>query len=116
MMPLISPPLPSAGAAESPFSFPTGMPHTLTEYDYVMASPALPQEEKEELEHSGWVDMSKGKGRQEEEEDEDSEEESLTRREGLIDLDAVAREEMGVWGRKENEEEEEEEEDDSKRR
>lgn len=113
MMPLVTPPLASAGAAESPFSFPAGMPHTLTEYDYVTASPALPPEEREELEHSGWVDMSKGKGRQEVEQDDDSEDESLTRREGLIDLDAVAREEMGVWGRNE---EEDEDDDDSRKR
>lgn len=80
------------------------MPQALADYDPALSpGPKLRGEEEEELEYGGWGDVSardggrnKGKGREEESEDGDEED-----REGLIDLDAVAREEMGVWGHKE---------------
>jgi hypothetical protein len=76
------------------------MPQTLIEYDFVPTSPAFAGDEEEELEHAGWgeLSMEEQARRRQMEEEESSEDESEGRREGLIDLDEVAREEMGVWG------------------
>lgn len=77
---------------------PTGLPQNLMD-DFVPVSPALRDEEEED---AGWGEMSRedireakaGKGKMEEDSEEDERE--------LIDLDAVARDEMGVWGRDED--------------
>lgn len=59
---------------------------------YVPASPALPAEDDEE--EAGWADLRRKESnvsRGGSSDDEDG-------KAGLLDLDAVAREEMGVWG------------------
>jgi hypothetical protein len=94
MMPL-TPPGTSSGASRAA---PAGMPQHLMD-DFVPVSPAYHSNEEEE--DAGWGEMSKEEARKEDsDEDEDEDEEIIERREGMIDLDAVAREEMGVWGDK----------------
>jgi hypothetical protein len=73
------------------------MPQNLMD-DFVPVSPSFPREEEEE--DAGWGEVSREEARREESDDEDDDEEHG--REGLIDLDAVAREEQGVWGERED--------------
>jgi hypothetical protein len=95
MMPLSPPP---TSSDRNPM-IPTGLPQNLMD-DFVPVSPAFRDEEEED---AGWGEMSREdireakRGKQVEE---DSDEED---KEGLIDLDAVAREEMGVWGERDDE-------------
>jgi hypothetical protein len=77
--------------------FPTGMPKSLMD-DFVPVSPALPREEEQE--DAGWGEMSKEEAKGDDSEDEDDD----GGKGGLIDLDAVAMEEMGVWGDKSDDE------------
>ncbi|KAF2261579.1 hypothetical protein CC78DRAFT_570449 [Lojkania enalia] len=71
--------------------YPTGMPQNLMD-DYVPVSPSFGHEQDEE--DAGWGEMSK----EEAKDDSSDDEEAVDRREGMVDLDEVAREEMGVWG------------------
>lgn len=92
MMPLTPPPTSSAKRPA-----PAGLPSNLMD-DFVPVSPAFPT--KEEEEDAGWGEMS----REEVEESESDEEEYEGRTSGgLVDLDAVAREEADVWGEREDE-------------
>ncbi|RAR06205.1 hypothetical protein DDE82_003555 [Stemphylium lycopersici] len=93
MMPL-TPSLPSS-AAKRPA--PAGLPSNLMD-DFVPVSPAFPKEEEDE--DAGWGSMSREEARQgDESSDEDDEEQRHGKgKRGMIDLDAVAREEADVWG------------------
>lgn len=106
MMPLTPPPMSSTA--------PSGLPQTLLDYDFVpvsATSPSFPN--AEEAEDAGWGEVRReevGKGKERGMEGDrgfgdegDSSEEEGRIAEGMIDLDAVAREEMGVWGEKEDE-------------
>ncbi|PSN68903.1 hypothetical protein BS50DRAFT_549359 [Corynespora cassiicola Philippines] len=93
MMPLTPPP----ASSSQQHAYPAGMPQSLMD-DFVPVSPAFNRTEEEE--DAGWGEMSKEEARN----DEDSEDEGeiVGRREGMVDLDAVAREEMGVWGERDD--------------
>ena len=96
MMPLTPPP----GTAQQRRQVPTGLPSHLMD-DYVPPSPSLPVEDEEE--DAGWGDLRR-KESNVAKEDSDEEDEEGEGRGNLVDLDAVAREEMGVWGEREDEE------------
>lgn len=66
--------------------------------DYVPVSPPLHNQEVEE-EDAGWGEVRREEVRDSDSEDED--EGGVGR--GMVDLDEVAREEMGVWGEREEE-------------
>jgi hypothetical protein len=84
MMPL-SPSPPSSSKRPAPM----GLPSNLMD-DFVPVSPAFAPQEEED----GWGQVSTH-----EVDDEDGEEEDYEGRSGgLVDLDAVAREEADVWG------------------
>ncbi|KAF2824477.1 hypothetical protein CC86DRAFT_371800 [Ophiobolus disseminans] len=91
MMPLT----PSPATSKRPA--PAGLPSNLMD-EFVPVSPAFPT--KEEEEDAGWGEMSR-----EEVDGSDSDEEEYEGRTsgGLVDLDAVAREEADVWGEREDE-------------
>jgi hypothetical protein len=93
MMPLTPPPTSSASKRPAP----AGLPSNLMD-DFVPVSPAFAREEEEE--DAGWGEMSREEARQEES-DEEEEYEGRTSG-GLVDLDAVAREEADVWGERED--------------
>lgn len=88
MMPLTPPP----ASSDAPRQYLPGMPQNLMD-DFVPISPSYQQDE--ETEDAGWGEMNKEEARRDEESDED--EDMVERREGMIDLDAVAQE-VGVWG------------------
>jgi hypothetical protein len=94
MMPLTPPP----ASSDRPRAYLAGMPQNLMD-DFVPVSPSFPREEEEE--DAGWGEVSREEARREESDDEDDDDEEHGR-EGLIDLDAVAREEQGVWGERED--------------
>lgn len=103
MLPL-SPP-PTSRNSDNPFSRPTGLPQNLMD-DFVPVSPSFPREEEDEI-NAGWGEMSREEAKRVESSDDEEEEvEEVGRRNrdsgGLIDLDEVAREEMGVWGERED--------------
>lgn len=91
MMPLTPPP--NAPQARHP---PAGLPSHLMD-EYIPPSPSLPVEEEEE---AGWAELRRKKSEREEGSDSEDDEDEGER--GLVDLDAVAREEMGVWGERED--------------
>lgn len=94
LMPLTPPP-----ASNRPI--PSGLPSHLMD-DYVPSSPAFSADG--EGEDAGWGDLRRRVSRPEGQSGDDSDDEEGEReREGLVDLDAVAREEMGVWGEREDE-------------
>jgi hypothetical protein len=93
MMPLTPPPTSSSSKRPAP----AGLPSNLMD-DFVPVSPAFAREEDEE--DAGWGEMSREEARQEES-DEEEEYEGRTSG-GLVDLDAVAREEADVWGERED--------------
>lgn len=64
--------------------------------DYVPPSPALPAEDEED---AGWSDLRRKESNVQKDESSDDEDDEGK----LVDLDAVAREEMGVWGEREDE-------------
>jgi|TARA_R110002003_G_scaffold193_10_gene14996 hypothetical protein len=64
--------------------------------DFVPVSPALPRDDEEE--DAGWGEMSREEARDESESEEEYEGRTSG---GLVDLDAVAREEADVWGDRE---------------
>jgi hypothetical protein len=91
MMPLTPPP-PSTSTSKRPA--PAGLPSNLMD-DFVPVSPAFVPAEEE-----GWGEMRRAESRDDdEEEDEEYEGRSSG---GLVDLDAVAREEADVWGERED--------------
>ncbi|KAF2188746.1 hypothetical protein K469DRAFT_684733 [Zopfia rhizophila CBS 207.26] len=89
MMPLTAPPTDSQSK-----NHPVGMPQNLMD-DFVPVSASYRRDEGED--DAGWGEMSREEARKEDSDDEDDGD-VVGRREGLVDLDAVAREEMGVWG------------------
>lgn len=92
-MPLTPPP--TSATARRPT--PLGLPANLMD-DYVPVSPPLHNREVEE-EDAGWGEVRREEVRDSDSEDED--EGGVGR--GMVDLDEVAREEMGVWGEREEE-------------
>ncbi len=92
MMPLTPPPTTSQQRQA-----PVGLPSHLMD-EYVPASPSFPTEEEEE--DAGWAELRR---KESEAKDEISDDEDDDERGPLVDLDAVAREEMGVWGDREDE-------------
>lgn len=64
--------------------------------DYVPSSPGLPVQDEEE--DAGWADLRRKESNVERDDSDDEDEEGK-----LVDLDAVAREEMGVWGDRDDE-------------
>ncbi|PVI04512.1 hypothetical protein DM02DRAFT_611535 [Periconia macrospinosa] len=101
MMPLTPPPPTSSS---QPRAMPAGMPQNLMDdFVPVSSSPFLREEEEKD---AGWGEMSReearrgvdGDGDDDDDDDEDGRGRGRSSREGLLDLDAVAREEMGVWG------------------
>jgi len=94
MMPLS--PSPPSSASKRPA--PAGLPSNLMD-DFVPVSPAFVREEEDE--DAGWGSMSREEARQGDtssDEDEEDRRGSEERGTGMIDLDAVAREEADVWG------------------
>ncbi|KAF2035118.1 hypothetical protein EK21DRAFT_84749 [Setomelanomma holmii] len=90
MMPMTPPP-----TSSSKRPAPAGLPSNLMD-DFVPVSPTLPRDDEDE--DAGWGEMSREEAR----DDSDSEEEYEGRTSGgLVDLDAVAREEADVWGERE---------------
>jgi hypothetical protein len=79
--------------ASSSRAAPVGLPQTLMD-DFVPVSPPAFTREEED---AGWGEMSREEARRGDDSD-DEEEAGRLSSEGLVDLDAVAREEMGVWG------------------
>lgn len=63
----------------------------------VSSSPFLREQEEED---AGWGEMSREEARRDVDNEDEEEDSGRGRQshEGLLDLDAVAREEMGVWG------------------
>lgn len=66
--------------------------------DFVPVSPAFPS--KEEEEDAGWGEMSREEAHASDSDGEDEGGDTKTR--GMVDLDAVAREEQDVWGERED--------------
>lgn len=64
---------------------------------YIPASPGLPLADDED-EEDGWADLRRRESERSGKGDEGDSDEEGGDRGGLVDLDAVAREEMGVWG------------------
>jgi hypothetical protein len=93
MMPMTPPPTSSSSKRPAP----AGLPSNLMD-DFVPVSPAFVREEDEE--DAGWGEMSKDEARQDESSDEEEYEGRTSG--GLVDLDAVAREEADVWGERED--------------
>ncbi|CAA9961791.1 hypothetical protein PTMSG1_05168 [Pyrenophora teres f. maculata] len=93
MMPLS--PSPPSSASKRPA--PAGLPSNLMD-DFVPVSPAFVREEEDE--DAGWGSMSREEARQGDSssDEDDDRRESEERGTGMIDLDAVAREEADVWG------------------
>ena len=91
MMPLTPPPTTSQQRRQVP----VGLPSHLMD-DYVPPSPALPAEDEED---AGWSDLRRKESNVQKDESSDDEDDEGK----LVDLDAVAREEMGVWGEREDE-------------
>jgi hypothetical protein len=94
MMPLTPP----ATSSDIHFTAPVGLPQTLMD-DFVPVSPPSFGREEED---AGWGEMSREEARAADENNSEDEGGRVSG-EGLLDLDAVAREEMGVWGEREDE-------------
>jgi hypothetical protein len=91
MMPLTPPPSTSQHRRQVP----AGLPMNIMD-DYVPPSPGLPVQDGEE--DAGWADLRRKESNVERDDSDDEDEEGK-----LVDLDAVAREEMGVWGDRDDE-------------
>jgi hypothetical protein len=89
-------PLTPSPTSSSKRPAPMGLPSNLMD-DFVPVSPAFVREQDEE--DAGWGEMSREEARQEESDDEEEYEGRTSG--GLLDLDAVAREEADVWGERE---------------
>lgn len=98
MLPITPPP--AASSSTEPRPMPVGLPQNLMD-DYVPVSTSPFMREQEE-EDAGWGEMSREEAKKDDDSDDDYAEGVDGRRsgEGMVDLDAVAREEMGVWGDK----------------
>lgn len=97
MMPLTPPP-PSTHPNRQ---VPVGLPTHLMDENYVPSSPGLPLGNGDEEEEAGWGDLRRKESNVSKDDDSD-EEGNGEERTGLVDLDAVAREEIGVWGDRED--------------
>jgi hypothetical protein len=64
--------------------------------DFVPVSPAFPKDDEDE--DAGWGSMSREEARGDDSSSDEDNDEEGRGNEGLIDLDAVAREEADVWG------------------
>jgi hypothetical protein len=95
MMPLTPSPPPSAGKRPVP----AGLPSNIMD-DFVPVSPAYPREDEEI--NAGWGEVSREEARRPDDSDEEDDEVEGRNSGGLIDLDAVAREEADVWGDRED--------------
>ncbi|KAH7120806.1 hypothetical protein B0J11DRAFT_439105 [Dendryphion nanum] len=100
MMPMTPPP-----TSETPArTIPVGLPQNLMD-DFVPVN--VPFTREEEDEDAGWGEMSREEAKRQDSSDEDEEDdddgEVVSKKEGMIDLDEVARMEMGVWGEREEE-------------
>jgi hypothetical protein len=93
MMPMTPPPASSSSKRPAP----AGLPSNLMD-DFVPVSPAFVRDDDDE--DAGWGEMSKEEARQDESSDEEEYEGRASG--GLVDLDAVAREEADVWGERED--------------
>lgn len=94
IMPMTPPPTSTSSTHQR--TMPVGMPQNLMDdFVPVSSSPFLREQEEED---AGWGEMSREEARKGA--DSDDEDDGVGRRsaEGMVDLDAVAREEMGVWG------------------
>jgi hypothetical protein len=91
MMPLS----PSPPSSSRPRPAPAGLPSNLMD-DFVPVSPAFPKDEEDE--DAGWGSMSREEAREHDSSDDEGEGSESRGNGGLIDLDAVAREEADVWG------------------
>jgi hypothetical protein len=96
MMPLS----PSPPSSSRPRPAPAGLPSNLMD-DFVPVSPAYATRDDEE-EDAGWGSMSREEARGESSSEDGDEDEGGRGKGGLIDLDAVAREEADVWGDRED--------------
>lgn len=93
MMPLTPPPTTSQQSRQVPI----GLPSNLMD-DYVSASPSFPVSDEEE--DAGWGDLRRKESNTVKEDTSDEDKEA---KRTLVELDAVTREEMGVWGEREDE-------------
>jgi hypothetical protein len=91
MMPLS----PSPPSSSRPRPAPAGLPSNLMD-DFVPVSPAYPKDEEDG--DAGWGSMSREEARELDSSDEEDRSSESRGNGGLIDLDAVAREEADVWG------------------
>ncbi|KAF2443268.1 hypothetical protein P171DRAFT_416785 [Karstenula rhodostoma CBS 690.94] len=98
LMPLTPPPISTSSLRRTT---PLGLPQNLMD-EYVPVSPPLAHAAEDE-EDAGWG-AGWGEVRRDEVSDNEGEEEGeKDRKMGMVDLDEVAREEMGVWGEREDE-------------
>ena len=98
MMPLT----PSPSSAQHRRQVPAGLPSHLMDESYVPSSPGLPLMDNED-EEDGWADLRRRESGQSRKADEEGDSDQEEEGRGLVDLDAVAREEMGVWGDRDEE-------------
>lgn len=91
MMPLS----PSPPSSSRPRPAPAGLPSNLMD-DFVPVSSTFPKDDEDE--DAGWGSMSREEAHEHDSSNEEDESSELRGNGGLIDLDAVAREEADVWG------------------
>lgn len=89
-------PLSPSPASASKRLAPAGLPSNLMD-DFVPVSPAFVPEQEE-----GWGEMSREEAKGSGGDEDDDEEYEGRASGGLVDLDAVAREEADVWGERED--------------
>ncbi|OAG01374.1 uncharacterized protein CC84DRAFT_1167595 [Paraphaeosphaeria sporulosa] len=98
LMPLTPPPI-STSSLRRPT--PLGLPQNLMD-DYVPVSPPVAHTAGNEDDAgwgAGWGEVSREQVRDNEQEEDEEKDKGI----GMVDLDEVAREEMGVWGEREDE-------------
>ncbi|CAN9115581.1 unnamed protein product [Alternaria alternata] len=91
MMPLS----PSPPSSSRPRPAPAGLPSNLMD-DFVPVSSTFPKDDEDE--DAGWGSMSREEAHEHDSSNDEDESSELRGNGGLIDLDAVAREEADVWG------------------
>jgi hypothetical protein len=91
MMPLS----PSPPSSSRPRPAPAGLPSNLMD-DFVPVSSTFPKDDEDE--DAGWGSMSREEAHEHDSSDDEDESSEMRGNGGLIDLDAVAREEADVWG------------------
>ncbi|KAL5413629.1 hypothetical protein PMIN03_003668 [Paraphaeosphaeria minitans] len=102
LMPLTPPPI-STSSLHRPT--PLGLPQNLMD-DYVPVSPPVTQAVENGDDAgwgAGWGEVHHAPGKREDSDDDDQEGDGRGMGRGMVDLDEVAREEMGVWGEREDE-------------